>query len=171
MAEQCTAKSKTTGERCKQPAVEGRKVCRFHGGLSLQGPESATWKHGKYSKVVMPETLRKHVERLAGDPDALSLRRSVDRIRAMQDELLEAVGEDGAIDSKTRRTLVELIEQERRQVESWNRILTSTTIPQAAVVALLVDLQRKLIETLDDESDRRKLAVLLAWLEGRMEGR
>lgn len=168
---QCTAKSKTTGERCKQPAVEGRTVCRFHGGLSPRGPESATWKHGHYSVVTMPDSLRKHVERLAGDPDALSLRRSVDRVRAMQDELLEAVGEDGTIDAKTRRTLVELIEQERRQVESWNRILTSTTIPQAAVVAMLVDLQRKLIETLDDESDRRKLAVLLAWLDGRMEGR
>lgn len=171
MAEQCAATSKSTGERCKQPAVEGRAVCRFHGGLTPRGPESASWKHGQYSQVVMPERLRKHVERLAGDPDVMSLRRSIDRLRALQDDLLEGVSGDGEVDARTRRTLVELIEQERRQVESWHRILTSTTIPQAAVVALLVDLQRKLIETLDGDADRHKLGVLLAWLEGRMEGR
>lgn len=33
---QCTAKSKTTGGRCKQPAVAGGTVCRFHGGRAPQ---------------------------------------------------------------------------------------------------------------------------------------
>ena len=28
---QCTATSKTTGERCKQPAAPGHNVCRYHG--------------------------------------------------------------------------------------------------------------------------------------------
>ena len=30
-ATQCTAKSKRTGQRCKNPAVQGWTVCRMHG--------------------------------------------------------------------------------------------------------------------------------------------
>lgn len=32
----CTAKSKTTGEQCKQPAKLGGKVCHYHGGAAPQ---------------------------------------------------------------------------------------------------------------------------------------
>jgi hypothetical protein len=33
---QCTANSKTTGLTCKQPAIPGGKVCRYHGGSAPQ---------------------------------------------------------------------------------------------------------------------------------------
>lgn len=36
MAPQCTARSKQTGERCKQRPVKGGTVCRFHGGKAPQ---------------------------------------------------------------------------------------------------------------------------------------
>jgi hypothetical protein len=32
----CSAKSKQSGQRCKQPAIPGGKVCRFHGGAAPQ---------------------------------------------------------------------------------------------------------------------------------------
>lgn len=32
----CTAKSKTTGERCKNPPIPGGTVCRYHGGAAPQ---------------------------------------------------------------------------------------------------------------------------------------
>jgi len=32
----CSAHSKQTGERCKQPAIKGGTVCRFHGGTAPQ---------------------------------------------------------------------------------------------------------------------------------------
>lgn len=38
-AVRCSARSKHTGKRCKNPAVRGKKVCRLHGGLSLSGDE------------------------------------------------------------------------------------------------------------------------------------
>lgn len=34
--ERCTATARTTGERCKQPAIDGGNVCRFHGGSAEQ---------------------------------------------------------------------------------------------------------------------------------------
>jgi hypothetical protein len=35
----CTATARTTGKRCRQLAVEGRTVCRWHGGLTPRGKE------------------------------------------------------------------------------------------------------------------------------------
>lgn len=36
---QCTATSRSTGERCKRQAVPGKKVCKYHGGLSPGAPK------------------------------------------------------------------------------------------------------------------------------------
>lgn len=36
MEKQCTATAKTTGNRCRQPAIRGGTVCRFHGGAAPQ---------------------------------------------------------------------------------------------------------------------------------------
>lgn len=36
MTARCTATSKQRGEQCKQPAIHGGTVCRFHGGAAPQ---------------------------------------------------------------------------------------------------------------------------------------
>jgi hypothetical protein len=36
MSDRCTATSKQRGERCKQPAITGGTVCRYHGGAAPQ---------------------------------------------------------------------------------------------------------------------------------------
>ena len=50
-APRCTAKAKTTGSRCKGPAVNGWKVCRMHGakGGAPSGPANGMWRHGERS--------------------------------------------------------------------------------------------------------------------------
>lgn len=40
-ADQCTATAKSTGERCKNPAIPGGDVCRFHGGSASQVEQKA----------------------------------------------------------------------------------------------------------------------------------
>ncbi|WP_419187166.1 HGGxSTG domain-containing protein [Solidesulfovibrio carbinoliphilus] len=47
---QCSARSKRTGEPCRQPAMANGK-CRFHGGKSTGAPRGNrnAWKHGGYS--------------------------------------------------------------------------------------------------------------------------
>ncbi len=55
-APRCNARSKRTGQACRQPAMANRK-CRLHGGLStgpktLDGRERSRktrWEHGFYS--------------------------------------------------------------------------------------------------------------------------
>jgi hypothetical protein len=39
MCNQCTAKSKRSGAKCRAPAVKGKSVCRMHGGKST-GPRT-----------------------------------------------------------------------------------------------------------------------------------
>ncbi|WLR49579.1 HGGxSTG domain-containing protein (plasmid) [Halobacillus litoralis] len=61
--QQCTAKSKQTGEQCKNWAVSGNTKCRFHGGKSTgaktnEGKEKVSMnalKHGLYAKRFMDE--------------------------------------------------------------------------------------------------------------------
>lgn len=36
---QCSAKSKRSGERCKNRAMTGKKVCRIHGGKAVPAPK------------------------------------------------------------------------------------------------------------------------------------
>jgi hypothetical protein len=51
-APRCTANSKRSGLRCKNPAVRGWAVCRMHGagGGHAPGPTHPGWKHGGRSQ-------------------------------------------------------------------------------------------------------------------------
>jgi hypothetical protein len=51
-APRCHARAKSTGERCKCPAVRGWSVCRVHGarGGHATGPCHPQWKHGGRSR-------------------------------------------------------------------------------------------------------------------------
>jgi hypothetical protein len=40
-SDRCTATAKSTGERCKNPAIPGSNVCRFHGGSAEQVQDKA----------------------------------------------------------------------------------------------------------------------------------
>ena len=51
---QCKAKSKRSGEQCKNYAIRGMKVCRFHGGIqggkkAKRARKTAPLKHGFYT--------------------------------------------------------------------------------------------------------------------------
>jgi len=44
--QRCTAKTKSSGKRCTNPAVKGYKVCRFHGSKSndISGAHPDIWR-------------------------------------------------------------------------------------------------------------------------------
>ena len=49
---QCTARSKLSGQRCRNYACQGRHTCRMHGGTSRRGLDHPNYKSGKYSTVL-----------------------------------------------------------------------------------------------------------------------
>ena len=53
-APRCTAKAKSTGARCRAPAVTGWRVCRMHGagGGAPSGKAHPNWRHGGRSREV-----------------------------------------------------------------------------------------------------------------------
>jgi len=88
--DRCKATSKRTGEQCKNGAVRGFSVCRFHGAGSKDKPGGRPIKHGRYSKF-LPERLGpKYAEALA-DPQLLELRDEVGLIGTRIGELVERI--------------------------------------------------------------------------------
>lgn len=61
----CNAKSKRTGEECKRPAINGTGKCYHHGGKSLAGIASGTYKTGAYSKHLPTRLAATYAETLA----------------------------------------------------------------------------------------------------------
>jgi hypothetical protein len=53
--EQCTATASSTGERCKQPAIPGGNVCRFHGGSAPQVKEAADERLERLARELLAE--------------------------------------------------------------------------------------------------------------------
>lgn len=73
---QCNAKAKSTGQRCNNPAVSGSTKCRLHGGKSLKGQASPTYKHGGFSNY-LPERLVKIYDAVEADGEHNVLSRNI----------------------------------------------------------------------------------------------
>jgi hypothetical protein len=56
-APRCHATSKRTGKRCKGPAVNGFRVCRFHGarGGAPKGEKNGAYRHGLHTKKAVSQ--------------------------------------------------------------------------------------------------------------------
>ena len=82
-ARRCTAMSKHTGERCRQPAVPGTSVCRYHGarGGAPAGNLNALV-HGAYAqRILSAEEQRIHSAFLDQIRQDFALNRSSDEIQ------------------------------------------------------------------------------------------
>lgn len=92
----CGAKTKSGGT-CKQPAkANGR--CRYHFGNMPVGPAHPRYKHGRYSKVKMPEGLKQRYDVAMADPEYLSMRSELAILDGMLSERLETLADSGSDD-------------------------------------------------------------------------
>lgn len=84
---------------CTRPAGWGTDHlgtgrCKLHGGASLRGAESATYKHGGSSRYY-PQRLREKVQRAAMDPELTEFRGDLSLLEARLQEVLEGVDAAG----------------------------------------------------------------------------
>src|SRR5687768_8325822 len=82
----CNAKNRQ-GEQCGNHAVNGTSKCKFHGGASLVGIASPTFKTGRYSKHLPTRLAARYAEAL-NDPQLLELRDEIALVGTRQSELL-----------------------------------------------------------------------------------
>lgn len=87
----CGAKNRQGYPCGNAPLANGR--CRFHGGLSLKGVASPTFKHGRYSKY-MPERLMSRFSDAMNDPRLLEQRAEIALLDTRLGTLLENI-DDG----------------------------------------------------------------------------
>jgi len=69
----CDALARTTGKPCKKPAMANGR-CRNHGGKSLKGKNSPSYKHGMRTK------------------EGVALRKKVKEIHAILNRMLKEAG-------------------------------------------------------------------------------
>src|SRR3954469_9482211 len=110
---QCAAKCKATGEQCRRWAVNGKRVCTVHGGLTPSGHASPHFKSGRYSRY-LPSRLSERYHEAQADQRLLELREEIALIDARLCDLLAT--EDW-------EQIYRVIEQRRRLVDSENRRL------------------------------------------------
>lgn len=90
----CEAKTRS-GSPCKRFPTPGRKRCNLHGGKTLAGPASGTYKHGRYSKYLTGDLVARYDES-SDNPELLSLWADVALVEARLTQALELIESGGA---------------------------------------------------------------------------
>lgn len=120
----CGAKNRKGGTCGNGPMPNGR--CKFHGGMSLVGPASPSFKTGRHSILLKDiKGLGAHYERALADPDLLSLQSEVALTDGRIAQLMETVAKGGArasIDGIWPQ-LEALIENRRKLVDTESKRL------------------------------------------------
>lgn len=93
---QCTATSRTTGERCRQRAMNDMKVCRYHGGKSPQAQAAAKKRRAERQILAELERAQLTGKALKGETDPLgALQKLTAELSHMKDQLTIRVNELG----------------------------------------------------------------------------
>jgi len=175
---QCTAKSKRSGERCKNHAMKGKTVCHIHGGKSKSGIEHPNYKTGRYVKG-LADKKAKVIDNLLRDEDLLKLDDNIAlmdlRIIELVDSLMEGgnpaelwkkalkswelmwmatAREDSDAVAKHRNNLDEILRQGVREITTWDEIADRT------------ETRRKLADT---EMKRREKMQYLVMVEDTLK--
>jgi hypothetical protein len=111
----CGAKRRAGGT-CGQWPIKGRTRCRLHGGKTLMGPASGTYKHGRHSKF-LPARLAAAYQDAMDDPKLIELRQEIALVDARINDLLSRVetGEAGQVWRMAQAALARFEREKDRQ--------------------------------------------------------
>lgn len=129
----CEATAKSTGDRCRRPAVGSHGKCGYHGGNSLRGRDHPDFKHGLFSKYLGEEGLEvvKELEEMS-DSEKLDeiinwrlarLRRAVKHLNENSEEesfwtaFHAIVNEAGPVEAEEIGQLAEMLDRGNRALQ------------------------------------------------------
>lgn len=147
-----------TKKPCKNYAMNGKKVCRLHGGLTPIGPAHGAFKHGRYSKFLPARFLARYEEALADDT-LVELRDEIAILDLRLAQLVEKACRGGG--REIWQEWADLSEQRRKHAESERKRLvemqqTMTLQQGQALLAAVLDSVRRNI------ADRKALGAISA---------
>jgi len=142
-AYQCSANTRRTGERCRQPARKGQTVCQLHGGNSPQALKAADRRLGEIAVLEKAHQFGRPADIGPADAQYEELRRSVGHVRYLE-KLLAETGPDTALLTvyyQERTMLLKTLNQSR-DLDERRLIITGKSIDilEQAVTATLADL-------------------------------
>lgn len=146
-AQRCTAKSKSTGERCCNPAVTGFTVCRVHGAGSKKAPGGRPATHGRYSRLKR-EQLRSLIEQYENDPNPLNILPELAAARALFQDFTDRYDE-----------FSEALIAWHQSYQAGNRPIDKYKVEAFIEV---VDQYEEVIRSEDDLTDRQRKALEVA---------
>jgi len=96
---------------CKRNVKAAGLRCRFHGGKSLSGIASPSYKHGRYSKYLPTHLIDRYQEAVT-DPELLALRDEIALVDVRLSELLQRIstGETASLWDQLKAVYVEMQE-------------------------------------------------------------
>lgn len=170
---QCRAKSKRTGERCKQGSVPGKDLCRHHGGAKGSGvnwEKPVQVKHARYSKS-LPADLAERYEYFKTDPDILSLKPEIATARAFFERFSQQLVEGQGLSAEVGGELRAWLDQIGRITERCDKILNGERY------TLRIDqvdlLKRQILDVIErcvsDPAEREAIGREFARLGGKGE--
>lgn len=150
---QCGAKTRS-GKPCVNPGMENGR-CRMHGGKSLKGAESPTFKHGKSSiyKDYIPAQIK---EKVAGfmDADPLDLTHELALTRALLAQFLSLFVDGTRLDAISISIASDLVDRINKTVATISKIKNDTALTGAEVTFLAVSMVALLDRYVDDPAKR-----------------
>ena len=155
-AKQCTATSKRTGKRCKNPCVTNWEVCRHHGAGGGRPIE-----HGLYAK-------RENKELMFGDragelvtaDNLLDLKSYIALLRAMLEDFLERLAVSDRVSQVDRDAVLKMVEAITRNIERLHKLEESAEPPH--VLNVFVDRVLSIgMKTITDPQEREAFTAEL----------
>lgn len=167
MTKICGAKTRK-GTPCQRPPVPGRTRCKLHGGATLRGEESGTFKHGRYSKY-MPQRLKQQYEDALENDETNILRDNMQLRDAIISERLQTLEDapDSATVWKELRKQLDIIERAYKDEQYGDldvAIATLRTLSDERLIYL-----ETLKELKDDLAEQRKDRVAISQIEYKGE--
>ncbi len=117
----CTAKSKRSGQQCRNKPVIGRTVCRMHGGNARRGIAHPNFQTGRYAKD-LPASLAKELSENLESEDLTSLREDLALSDIRISELLRKLKESGEpLNSPNWEGVWQALAHRRKLVEAYDK--------------------------------------------------
>lgn len=186
----CTAKTKTTGGKCKNRALAPTTKCKFHGGKSLRGPAHPRYKDGTNSQLALaiPKHMRETFLAIGRRDDLVHLRGEISLLEAREVQLLQNLQGGGSADFwKKIRKLRAYHDDLQTELESlragpgkWSqedidKAQTEIDAVTAEILGMIdmgahdADVWREILEAVEmrrrlSDTERRRLEMLQAFL-------